>query len=434
MPDLNSTIKALKLALLETPKNIALRLHLAQLYEENDMYAEAVDEYLKITIFDSKNNEALLGLGRSLFKKRDYDSAKKQLEKVDNAESYYYLSQIYYREGESSKAKEYYNKAVKLDEQFKKESFEQQLEGGKIKISKGPHETSYEFEKTKISIKFKDIGGLEELKKEIQLKILLPYKKEHIFKAYGKRAGGGILLYGPPGCGKTLMAKATAGEINAYFMSLEINDILNMWSGESEKKLHQFFETARRNTPSIIFIDEIDALGAERSRFHSAELKSLVNQFLAELDGVGRDNSHILFIGATNAPWQLDSAFKRPGRFDKTIFVAPPDYKARLEILKIYTKDKPKKELDYEKLAKLTKGFSGADIKQVIEQTLENLLPKALEQNKIFPLTTKDIETAIKQVKPSVKEWFYTVENYIKYSNKSGEYDSVKEYIDKEGF
>ena len=169
-------------------------------------------------------------------------------------------------------------------------------------------------------------------------------------------------------------------------MSLEINDISNMWSGESEKKLHQFFETARRNTPSIIFIDEIDALGAERSRFHSAELKSLVNQFLAELDGVGRDNSHILFIGATNAPWQLDPAFKRPGRFDKTIFVAPPDYKARLEILRIYTKDKPKKELDYEKLAKLTKGFSGADIKQVIEQALENLLPKAIEQNKIFPL------------------------------------------------
>ena len=123
MPDLNSTIRALKSALLETPKNTALRLHLAQVYEENEMHSEAADEYLKITTFDSKNNEAILGLCRNLFRKKDYESAKRQLTKIKNAESYYYLSQIFYHEGDLPNAQEYYNKSISLDEQFKKESF-----------------------------------------------------------------------------------------------------------------------------------------------------------------------------------------------------------------------------------------------------------------------------------------------------------------------
>ena len=241
------------------------------------------------------------------------------------------------------------------------------------------------------------------------------------------------MLYGPPGCGKTMIARATAGEIDATFMNLELNDILDMWRGESERKLHLFFEQARRLSPTVIFIDEIDALGASRAQFNTAEMKSLVNQLLIELDGINSDNSDILIVGATNTPWQIDSALRRPGRFDKLIFVPPPDLESRKEILKLILKEKPKKEIDIEKLARLTNGFSGADITQAVEQALENIIPEAIEQNKVIPLITEDLERAIKETRPTTEEWFHTVKNYIDYANQTGLYDDVAKYLKEHG-
>ncbi|MEM1071178.1 MAG: AAA family ATPase, partial [Planctomycetota bacterium] len=180
---------------------------------------------------------------------------------------------------------------------------------------------------------FESVGGMEAVKDEIRVKIIYPLQHADMYAAYGKKIGGGILLYGPPGCGKTHLARATAGEVKAGFMSIGINDVLDMWIGNSEKNLHALFEQARSSKPCVLFFDEVDALGASRSDMKRSGGRQLINQFLSELDGVEANNDGVLCLAATNTPWHLDSAFRRPGRFDRVIFVPPPDDVARKEIL-----------------------------------------------------------------------------------------------------
>jgi transitional endoplasmic reticulum ATPase len=237
------------------------------------------------------------------------------------------------------------------------------------------------------------------------------------------------LLYGPPGCGKTYLARATAGQINAGFISIGIHDVLDMWIGSSEKKLHEIFELARRQTPCVIFFDEIDALGASRSDMRHSASKMLINQFLTELDGVQASNDGLLILGATNAPWHLDAAFRRPGRFDRIIFVQPPDTEGRENILKILLKDKPLGQIDYALLAKQTQDFSGADLKAVIDVAIEEKLRESFEKGMPQPIQNKDLLNAVRQVKPSTKEWFTTARNYALYANDSGLYDEILDFL-----
>jgi len=197
---------------------------------------------------------------------------------------------------------------------------------------------------------FKDVGGMEQLKEEIRLKIIHPLAHPELYKAYGKPIGGGILMYGPPGCGKTYLARATAGEIKAGFLAVGINDVLDMWIGNSERNLHEMFETARAHTPCVLFFDEVDALGASRSDMRHHAGRQLINQFLSEMDGVKTSNEGVLILAATNAPWHLDSAFRRPGRFDRILFVPPPDAPARATILRLHCHGKPMDEIDFEHL------------------------------------------------------------------------------------
>ena len=215
-------------------------------------------------------------------------------------------------------------------------------------------------------VNFNDVGGMDELKEEIKLNIIYPFKNPELFIQYGKKAGGGILLYGPPGCGKTYIAKATASECNATFFNISIADILDMHVGSSEQKLHELFKQARRKAPSVIFIDEIDALGNDRMKTgENVYARTLVNQFLNELDGLVSDNTSIMVLGATNVPWFVDTALKRPGRFDKTIFVPPPETSARAKIFELLLSGKPVETLDYNLLAAKTSRFSAADIKAI---------------------------------------------------------------------
>ena len=281
----------------------------------------------------------------------------------------------------------------------------------------------------KPKLRFTEVGGMESLKEEIRLKIIHPLNHADLYKAYGKSIGGGILMFGPPGCGKTHLARATAGEINAGFLSVGINEVLDMWIGNSERNLHQLFEQARRNRPCVLFFDEVDALGASRTDMKASAGRHLINQFLSELDGVKASNEGVLILGATNAPWHLDSAFRRPGRFDRILFVPPPDQEARAEVLRLQLKGKPQDALDFDAVAKKTDGFSGADLKAVVDVTVENKLREALKSGVPTPIRTKDLIATAGGLRATTREWFATAKNYALYSNQGGVYDDIVKYL-----
>jgi SpoVK/Ycf46/Vps4 family AAA+-type ATPase len=270
---------------------------------------------------------------------------------------------------------------------------------------------------------------MEDIKEEIRMKIIYPLQNRALFKAYGKKLGGGVLLYGPPGCGKTLISKATAGEIQANFISVGIHQILDLYIGNSEKNLHQLFQLARDNPPAILFFDEVDALAADRKDFRESAIRTVINQFLAEMDGNIGSNEGILILGATNAPWHLDPAFRRPGRFDRVIFVPPPDEPAREAIIKILGRDKPMERLDAKALAKRTKEFSGADLKSIFDIATERVLSRAMKEGRVVPLTTEDLLQACKGMKASTRAWFESAKNYALYANQGGFYDDVLTFL-----
>lgn len=225
------------------------------------------------------------------------------------------------------------------------------------------------------------------------------------------------------------MARATAGEIQAGFVSVGINDVLDMWIGNSERNLHELFQQARLNKPCVLFFDEVDALGGKRSDMASGAGRQLINQFLSEMDGVDGDNDGVLVLGATNAPWHVDSAFRRPGRFDRVLFVPPPDPPARADILRIHLKDKPQESIDFRAITKKSEHFSGADLKAVIDISIEAKLREAIRDGVPKPLTTRDLLAAVQKLKPTTREWFSSARNYALYSNQGGLYDDVLKYL-----
>ncbi len=281
----------------------------------------------------------------------------------------------------------------------------------------------------KYKMTFESIGGLETLKKQASIKIIQPFKHPELFKKFKKSAGGGILLYGAPGCGKSYFARAIAGECNAAFYNIGIDQILDMYVGNSEKNIKALFETARANRPCVIFIDEIDALGRKRELLRNTNMTSTINAFLAQMDGVESDNENILIIGATNAPWDVDSAFRRTGRFDRIFFVPPPDGKAREAIFKLYLHDLPIDKIDYAALAKMSVDFSGADIKGVVDRVSEAVIEEILESGEELTIEQDTLKEEIQRTKATTLEWFSAAKNVVEYANENGIYDELALYM-----
>ena len=278
-------------------------------------------------------------------------------------------------------------------------------------------------------IAFKDVGGMDVVKDEVRIKIIHPLTHPELYRAYGKPIKAASFSMVRWASGKTHLARATAGEVNAGFISVGINDILEMWIGSSERNLHEMFDSARKNTPCVLFFDEVDALGASRSDLRHSSGRQLINQFLAEMDGVESSNDGLLILAATNAPWHLDSAFRRPGRFDRILFIPPPDAAARASILRILLHNKPSKDIDYDQFARKTDHFSGADIKAALDVAIEQKLREAMKSGVPLPLTTKDLLASAAKVRPSTREWFSTARNYALYSNQGGIYDDILKYL-----
>lgn len=279
-------------------------------------------------------------------------------------------------------------------------------------------------------VSFQDVAGLEAVKNQIRLRIIAPFQNPEIYQAFRRSGGGGILMYGPPGCGKTFIARATAGECGARFLSIGIHEIIDKYWGESEKMMHALFEEARHRAPTVLFFDEFDALGSSRGRSESQFWKTLVDQLLQEMDGMGGKNDDVLVFAATNLPWNVDSAFRRPGRFDRILFVPPPDEPARIEILRRHASKLPGGDaIDVSKLARQTALMTGADLKSLCERASERALERSLSTGKIHPVAMSDFERELKQMQTSASEWMATARNYARYSNESGQYDELTEFL-----
>jgi len=277
-------------------------------------------------------------------------------------------------------------------------------------------------------IAFDDVGGLEAVKRRIDLSFLAPLRDPALFRAYGKAIKGGLLLYGPPGCGKTHIARATAGEVGARFTSIGLIDVLDMWIGESEKHLHELFETARREGPTVIFLDELDALGQKRSQLRHNAGRNLVNQLLIELDGLD-SGAGVFVVAATNHPWDVDAALKRPGRFDRTVLVPPPDLPARAHILRRHMQGRPQDALDFEVLARKTERLSGADLVHLADTAVEGVLEEALRGGAMRPVGMADFQRALAEVRSSIGPWVEVARNYALYANEGGAYDELSQWL-----
>ena len=445
MTDGDESIRPLREALALSPENLPLRRHLAQTLLGLGRFAEAEQEYRQALAGAPNDLNLKVDLARAYYQQGKTSQATVIVEDLAKrpdapAQAHLLYARLLFESGEVSWAVAQYKLGLEADPKAADEDLagrlgivpEEEAEEvfeGRVRESWQAPPASSEAEVERPKVTFADVGGMEALKEEIGMKIIYPLTHPEMYKAYGKEIGGGILMYGPPGCGKTHLARATAGEIQATFLSVGISDVLDMWMGNSERNLHELFQQARYNKPCVLFFDEVDALGGRRSDMSSGSARQLINQFLAEMDGMEGTNDGVLTLAATNAPWHVDPAFRRPGRFDRVLFVPPPDVEARAAILRVHCQGKPLETIDFARLAKKTEHFSGADVKAVIDMAVESKLREAMKAGVLKPLTTKDMLQAIKKLKPTTREWFATARNHALYSNQGGMYDDVLKFM-----
>ncbi|HEY3225768.1 MAG TPA: ATP-binding protein [Planctomycetota bacterium] len=257
----------------------------------------------------------------------------------------------------------------------------------------------------KPKIRFGDIAGLEDVKEQIRVKMIYPFTHAEQAKKYRIRTGGGILLFGPPGTGKTMIAKAVAGELDATFFAIAPSEILNKWVGESEKNIRRLFDAARRCARAVIFIDEVEALTPPRRDGESGGvMQRVVPQILNELDGFDRkEGQHLLFMGATNEPWNIDTAMLRPGRLDEKIYVGLPDAPARRKILDMNLGDVPlEDDVDLDRITSRLEGYSGADIAYLCRKVAEETFLDSVEKKIDRQIGARDFDRVLLKLKPSV--------------------------------
>ena len=292
-----------------------------------------------------------------------------------------------------------------------------------------PDEAAWDVEPAGVTLA--DVGGMQEVKERLEVAFLAPLRNPELRKMFGKSLRGGLLLYGPPGCGKTFVARAVAGEMGAKFLSVGLADILDMWIGNSEKNVHELFQLARSQAPVVLFLDEIDALGQKRSQTRMSATRGTVNQLLAELDGVDGSNEGVFVLTATNQPWDVDPALRRPGRFDRTLLVLPPDGPAREAILRTHLRNRPVEGIDLHRLAKRTEGYSGADLAHLCEAASEKALVDSMRSGTVRMIGMRDLESALAEVRPSTNGWFDLARNVVMFADGDGTYADLRAYMKK---
>jgi len=445
------TIDSLKKALAATPDNSALFFLILKGYldlgEESEAYSFLQENGTKL---EPERPEDHYLLGQVCLAAGDLEAALKRCQ-ADSPECHLLRARAYLESDQTEAARVAYERAVAGNATCQDKDLEARLKArvpkrtitreGKVTPLKVIANDDTDREETvrilmpeQEKVTFAEVGGLDGIKNQITKKIILPFQKPSLFQRFKKRVGGGILLYGPPGCGKTLLARATAGECQARFFNVAISDILDMYIGESERKLHAIFENARRAAPAVLFFDEIEAIGGKRQYSREGTSSKMVSQFLSEMDGFSNNNSGVLILGATNVPWAVDAAFRRPGRFDRVLFVPPPDRTARERIFAIHLEDRPVSgDLSVPQLAAGSSGFSGADILNVVETATDLAIEASLERGEEVPIDGNLLRAAFEEVVPTTLEWLTTARNYARYANESGQYNEVLDFLKKHG-
>lgn len=406
----SSLIESLIAAVEVRPQDVPLRLHLAELLVAADRSPEAISHLAAVLQQEPGNPGA-----QTLMQQALGGPAVSRTELADSGPA-------------DAKSGEPDWKA--LEEQFA-DSVPPRFarSGDEPDPIEGEQDRAFDIEVS--TVRLADVGGMTEVKKRLELSFLAPMRNAKLRELYGKSLRGGLLLYGPPGCGKTFMARAVAGEMGAKFGSISLVDVLNMWIGQSERNLHDIFVSARRNAPCVLFLDEVDALGYKRSQMQSSSMRTLGNQLLAELDGMEGENEGVFILAATNAPWDVDTALRRPGRLDRTVFVAPPDETARMSILEYHLRQRPIANIDLKRLAAATGQFSGADLAHLCETAAEFAMHDSVTTGEVRMMEQRDFDAALSEVKPSTGQWLSTARNVAMFANESGAYDELTKYLKK---
>ena len=401
-------IEGLRAAVELTPANHALRLVLAEALAGDDLAEEALDHYAILLDARELPNDQLVrvgtlavGLGRLQLAARCLEAARRAGTMGGTAG---------------------------LEQELKAAL----MDAGAARPAVDPeeHETRVAAPVEAELVTFEQVGGLEAVKKAVHKTIVLPFQRPDLYERYGRKAGGGVMLYGPPGCGKTLLARATAGECGVPFLNLRMEDVLDPMFGVSERLLHAAFTEARERAPCVLFIDELDAIAFARRKQAGSAGRALVDQLLQELDAIGSDNQGMLVLAATNAPWDVDDALKRPGRFDRVVFVSPPDVPARRRILELALTDRPQAELHLDRFAERTALFSGADLRSLVERAVDSVIDEAIERGDDVPIRDGHLEHALRDARATTTDWLRTARNYVEFANHGGRYDDVLAYLD----
>jgi transitional endoplasmic reticulum ATPase len=400
-------VAGLRRALELTPENHALRLLLAEALAAAGEHTEAAREYAVLHQQGELPAESFVAAGREALSAGEFPSA----------ESFAAAAQAAGRVEGVADLRRAINEALGISGMMRVTASD--VDGTAPLVEFAPMQ----------AVTFSDVGGLEDVKKAINRTIILPYLRPELYEKYGRRAGGGVLLYGPPGCGKTMLARATSTECGLPFSNVRIEEILDPFFGASERNLHDAFDQARRAAPCVLFLDEIDAIGFARRKAQGSAGRPLVDQLLQELDSIDSDNSGMLILAATNAPWDVDEALKRPGRFDRTVFVPPPDETARLRILELLVSTRPTEKLELKRVLKRTPLFSGADLGALVERAVDAVIDEALESGAEPPLRMEHLEAALDGMRPTTLEWLANARNYVEFANQSGRYDEVRSFL-----
>jgi len=416
--DYDKAIKQYNMAILLNPVFSEAYFNRAFSYYYIKNYDKAIEDYSKAIELDPNNPIIHNNRGDANYRKGQYKESIKDYDKAiqlnpEYLKAYYNRGLAYASTEEYDKAIEDFKRVVELNPNFAEahhllglaQEYSGDLEGAvksyttalKFKPDLIDAKTHLEDAKTKLTggdggaggeggqgdkkkstialvekpnMTFKQVAGMKKLKQEIKEAIVYPMSDPDLARKYGKLGGGGVLLYGPPGCGKTYIMKAAAGECAIGFINAKLSDLMDMYVGNTEKNIRKVYDLARKNSPAIIFFDEVDAIGGRRDQQQGQQyMRMAVNEMLVQMDGIESKNQNVLVVAASNAPWDVDPALRRSGRFSKKLYVGEPDFASRVAILKIHSRNRPlETNIAFIRMGLATMGYSSADLKLIADE------------------------------------------------------------------